>query len=291
MIEALTPRGNHRGCHAPDPETPLSNLLQPTPTALALLLLLISPAVGSFLALLVDRLPRGESVIWPGSHCRSCDIRLRSRDLLPILSFALNRGCCRHCGATIPSRHLYMELAALGLALLALALGGSVASVALSALILWLLLALAICDLLWFRLPNLLSVTLMLTALAWTGLIQPGGIPPPPHLLLPHSLGEALTGALIGVAVFWLIRIGYQKLRGRAGLGLGDIKLMAGLGALCGPWLLPHLMLLAALLALAGAVIGARRGGRTLKASRALPFGTALCTAAALIWLLARLPH
>ncbi len=269
----------------------MSNLLQPTPTALALLLLLISPAVGSFLAVVVERLPRGESIIWPGSHCRSCDIRLRSRDLLPILSFALSRGRCRHCGAAIPPWHLYMELAALGLALLAFALGGSVPSIALGALILWLLLALAICDLLWFRLPNILSATLELAALAWAGLTQGGQIPPPPHPLLPHSLAEALTGALIGVAIFWLIRICYHQLRGRAGLGLGDVKLMAGLGALCGPWLLPHLLLLAALMALAGAVIGALRGSRALKASRALPFGTALCTAAALIWLLARLPH
>ena len=269
----------------------MSNLLQPTPTAMTLLLLLISPAVGSFLAIVVDRMPRGESILWPGSHCRSCKTRLRVVDLLPILSFALNRGRCRYCKAAVPPWHLYMELAALGLALLALTLGGSVASIALSALILWLLLALASCDLLWFRLPNILSATLVLAALAWAGLTQTGRIPPPPHPLLPHSLGEALIGGVIGAAIFWLIRICYQHLRGRAGLGLGDVKLMAGLGALCGPWLLAHLMLLAALMALAGAVIGARRGARALKASRALPFGTALCTAAALIWLLARLPH
>jgi len=252
---------------------------------------LLSPAVGSFLAVLVDRLARGESVIWPGSHCRSCEARLGARDLLPLLSFALSRGRCRHCGAAIPPWHLYMELAALGLALLALALGGSGGTVALTALILWGLLALAVCDLLWFRLPNVLTAGLALLALTWAAGVQASLIPAPAHPLLPHTLGEGLLGGGLGAALFWGIRIAYHKLRQRVGLGLGDVKLMAGLGALTGVWLLPHLMLLAALLALSGAVIGALRSGRALKASRALPFGTALCTATALIWLLARLPH
>jgi len=269
----------------------LSDLFPPEPRAWALLLLLLSPAVGSFLAVLVDRLPRGESVIWPGSQCRSCGTSLAVRDLLPVLSFVLNRGCCRHCGAGIPPWHLYMELAAPGLALLALAFGGSGMASGLTALILWLLLALAVCDLLWFRLPDGPTAALALVALAWAGGVQSGLIPPPPHPLLPHTLAEALTGGVIGSALFWAIRIGYYKLRQRAGLGLGDVKLMAGLGALCGIWLLPHLLLLAALMALTGAAIGALRHRRALKASRALPFGTALCAATALIWLTARLPH
>lgn len=269
----------------------MSDFLSPDPRALAVLLILISPAIGSFLALLVDRLPRGESMIWPGSHCRSCDSPLQLWDLLPILSFAFSRGRCRQCGAAVPPWHLYMELAAVGLALLALALGGAGTAIGLTALVLWLLLTLALCDLLWFRLPDGLTLTLALTALAWAVAVQTGLAPPPPHPLLPHSLAEALTGGGLAAGLFWVVRILYRHLRGRAGLGLGDVKLMAGLGALCGPWLLPHLMLLAALMALAGAVIGALRHRRPLKASRALPFGTALCTAAALIWLFARLPH
>ena len=214
--------------------------------------MLLSPAVGSFLAVLADRLARGESVIWPGSHCRSCATRLAVRDLLPLLSFALTRGRCRHCGAAIPPWHLYMELAALGLALMALALGGSGVEIALTVLILWLLLALAVWDLLWFRLPNALTAALALMALAWAIGGQAALIPPPPHPLLPHTLGEALLGGGLGAALFWVLRIAYRRLRQRAGPGLGDVKLMAGLGALTGVWLLPHLMLLAALLALSG---------------------------------------
>lgn len=269
----------------------LPDLFLPDLATLALLLLLISPAVGSFLALLVDRLPRGEAVIAPRSRCRSCQQPLHWYDLLPILSFALRRGRCRHCGAAIAPWFLYMELAALGLSLLALAYGGAPLAIGLSATILWLLLALAVGDLIWFRLPNLLNATLALVALIWAAALQVGQIAPPPHPLLPHNLAESLSGAGLGVGLLWGLRIAYQMLRRRAGLGLGDVKLMAGLGALVGPWLLPHLLLLAALLALTGAGVGALRKNRRLHPNRALPFGSALCAAGALIWLLARLAH
>jgi len=257
----------------------------------ALLLLLLSPAIGSFLNVLIDRLPRDESILWPGSTCRSCKTRLRLRDLLPVVSFVLGRGCCRHCSAVIPAWHLYVELAAIGLTILALALGGPLAALILSALILWLLLALIFCDLLWFRLPDGLNAILVLAALTWAGLVQLGQIPPPAHVLLPHRLSEALIGATLGSASFWLIRILYQQIRGRQGLGLGDVKLMAGLGALVGPWLLPHLVLTAALMALAGTVMTALMRQRPLTSTRALPFGAALSLAAALIWVIARIPN
>ena len=269
----------------------MPDFLLPDPRALTLLLVLISPAVGSFLALLVDRLPRGESAVTPRSHCRSCDRTLGLWDLLPILSFALSGGRCRHCGGAIPPWHLYMELAALGLAGLALALGGTAGAIVLTALELWLLLGLALCDLLWFRLPNVLSAALLLVALAWAGAVQGGALAPPPHPLLPRTLIQALAGGSLGAALLWILRSSYYALRQRHGLGLGDVKLMAALGALLGGWLLPHLLLLAALLALAGALLSARRHHRALKATRALPFGSALCAATALIWLLARLPH
>lgn len=256
------------------------------PVLIPVLLLLLSPAVGSFLNVVIDRLPRGESLIRPGSTCRSCQTRLGARDLLPVLSYLISRGRCRHCGGAIAPWHLYVELAAVGVAVLALALGGSGVEMALSALILWLLLALALCDLLWFRLPDLLTGMLALAALGWALLT-----PPPIHPLLPWSPGEALAGGLIGAAAFWVIRILYYLLRRRQGLGLGDVKLMVGLGALCGPWLLPHLVLAAALLALACALGPVLMRRRRLRRTHPLPFGAALSAAAALIWLLARLAN
>ncbi|WP_323769591.1 prepilin peptidase [Antarctobacter sp.] len=233
-----------------------------------LLLLLLAPAVGSFLAVLVDRLPRGEDVVTRPSRCRSCDTRLGLRDLVPLLSYPLQRGRCRHCGTALPGWLWLMELAALGLAGLALLRGGTGWEVWCSAGLLWLLLALAVCDLLWFRLPD--ALTAALTALCLGAALAQG--------VIVH----ALAGGLVGMGSFLALRLSYSALRGREGLGLGDVKLMAGLGALTGPFQLPLLVLIAALGALAVTLLMRR----DLKGDLALPFGSALCGAGAVLWLL-----
>lgn len=246
------------------------------PPVAMLFLLLLAPALGSFLGVLVDRLPRGEDVFWAPSRCRSCETRLQVRDLLPILSFIWTRGRCRHCAATIPPWSLYLEIMATGAVVLALAAGGSAGSVLLSCLFLWILLALASCDLLWLRLPDGLVLALAAVVLIWATL---GG---------RQDLGLSLLGAGIGMGSFLALRLGYRQLRGREGLGLGDVKLMAGLGGFAGPFDLPLLLLMAALLALCGGLVS--RGRKEAAHSeplgqQALPFGAALCMAAALLWL------
>ncbi|AZV80606.1 prepilin peptidase (plasmid) [Parasedimentitalea marina] len=238
-----------------------------------LFVLLLAPAIGSFLGVLVDRLTRGEDVIRRRSACRNCKTVLAPRDLIPIVSFALVRGHCRHCAAPIPAWLLYIEILATGAAVLAVAAGGTVATVLLSCLLLWLLIGLAVADLLWFRLPDGLTLALFLTVLigAWQA----------------DTLTLTLWGALLGGGSFWGLRVGYRLLRGRQGLGFGDVKLMVGLGGFSGPYDLPLMVLLAALSGLGAALVLAWRGGdvRSL-GQRALPFGTALCAAAAVLWLL-----
>jgi leader peptidase (prepilin peptidase)/N-methyltransferase len=241
-------------------------------------LVALSPFIGSFLAVLADRLPRGEDVVRAPSACRACKRRLQPRDLIPVLSFSLSAGRCAGCGAPIPPWLLYMEIMATGLAVVALIIGGSAGEAWLIALFLWLLLALTASDLLWFRLPDLLTGALFLTALGMALIL---GWPPP---------ALALTGAILGSGVFMALRWGYHALRGREGLGLGDVKLMAGLGAALGPYDLPLMLLLAALTALAVAAVGRLRSARALSPTRPLPFGAALCAATGLIWLLLRLP-
>lgn len=233
----------------------------------SLFLLLIAPAIGSFMGVLTDRLPRGEDVIRSPSRCRRCDTRLGPRDLVPILSYAAQRGRCRHCGAPVPGYLWLMEIAALGLAALAILRGGELWEVWCSAALLWLLLTLAVCDLIWFRLPD--GLTAALAALCLGTALASG--------FFLYALG----GALIGVGAFWLLRIAYRAARGREGLGLGDVKLMAGLGALVGPHDLPLLVLIAALAALLAALL--TRGG--LRRDLPLPFGAALAAAGALLWL------
>ena len=253
-----------------------------------LFLLLLAPALGSFLGVLVDRLPRGEDVL--RSRCRSCAHRLGLRDLLPILSFAASRGRCRHCRAVIPPWSLYLEITATGAAVLALAAGGSLAEVLFSCLFLWLLLALAACDLIWLRLPDLLTAALALLVFAWVGL--GAGL----EFRLGLEFELALVGAGLGLGSFLALRLGYRAWRGREGLGLGDVKLMVGLGAFAGPFDLPLLVLMAALMGLTGGGaaawikrrqrLGAAAIGSPPLGQQALPFGAALCAAAALLWLL-----
>lgn len=71
---------------------------------------LLGLVVGSFLNLCIDRLPRGESILWPGSHCEACGRRLGPLELVPVLSYLLLRGRCRHCGAAIAVRLPLVEL-------------------------------------------------------------------------------------------------------------------------------------------------------------------------------------
>ncbi|WP_150297507.1 prepilin peptidase [Salipiger aestuarii] len=239
-----------------------------------LLPLLLAPCVGSFLAVLADRLPRGEDVVTRPSACRACGARLGPADLVPVLSFCLRRGHCGTCAAPIPSWLLYVEIAATGLAALAVAAGGGAVQVWVSLLWLWLLLALGVADARAFRLPDVLVLALCAVAAAGMALVGAPIWPPP---------GQALAGALLGSGAFLTLRLGYRALRGREGLGLGDVKLMAGLGAFAGPFDLPLVVLMAALGGLAGAVSWRRaRLRRHLK----LPFGSALCAAAGLLWLL-----
>ncbi|MBE1291301.1 MAG: prepilin peptidase [Rhodobacteraceae bacterium] len=238
-----------------------------------LLILLLSPAIGSFIGLLADRLPRGEPIALTRSACRSCARPLAPRDLMPVLSFLITRGRCRHCGATLPGWLLYTELAAIGLAVWAVMVA-EVIPAPLIATALWLLLALCLCDLLWLRLPDLLTGALALFALglSWAGY--------GPSLML------ALIGMVCGAGSFWGIRLIYRHLRGREGLGLGDVKLMAGLGALIGPFDLPLVVLIAAASLLAVAVSRALTGTTPLTARQPLPFGAALAAAGGLFYVL-----
>ncbi len=121
------------------------------------------------------------------------------------------------------------------------------------------------------RLPNVLTGLLFGLALAWSMAVGGAGIE------------VALLGAGLGAGGFLALRISYRALRGAEGLGLGDVKLMAGLGAVAGPFDLPALVLGGATI---GILFGLVRHWRSENLGRqAIPFGTALCLSAALMWL------
>lgn len=237
------------------------------------LLALAGPAIGSFAALLAERLPRAEPVIAARSRCRSCGTVLGPADLVPLLSWPLLRGRCRHCRAPIPARLWQAEWAGLGLGAAAAGLASGPTDAIWSALWLWTLLALALADLRSFRLPDPLTAALALCGLGLAWPDWPG----------------AVLGAVLGAGAFLALRLGYRAAAGREGMGLGDVKLMAGIGAGLGAAALPLVALLAASSALALAALRAARRGRRLRRLGRVPFGAFLAASAAAVWMLQRL--
>ena len=242
---------------------------------LAAFIIAVGPAVGSFLMLLADRLPRDEDVIRRPSHCEACGARIGWRDRIPLVSWLALRGRCRHCHAGIPQRLFLAEIAGLGAGVLGVAAATGAAEALAGAVFLWCVLGLVIADLRAHLLPDALTAMMFLSgvALAW---IEPA-----------RSIPGALGGAAAGGGAFWLLRGAYWWLRGREGLGLGDVKLMAAIGAALGVELLALNVLLASLSGLAAALAGARERGvrAALDGGREMPFGAFLALAAAALWL------
>jgi leader peptidase (prepilin peptidase)/N-methyltransferase len=237
---------------------------------------LLAPFIGSFLGVLILRLPARRPVVLARSCCDQCGHRLGPRDLIPLVSYLLAQGRCRHCGAPIGRFALLTELAATGLAgWVAASVKGDAVSgevVWAACLLGWTLLTAAWIDMRTMLLPDSLTLPLLLGGLMQTGLTDSGE-------LTDHALAAALGYLLLsGVAGI------YRWLRGRDGLGLGDAKLLAAVGAWTGLGALPAVLLLAASLGLL-AVVGAKCLGKTVTSSTAIPFGPFLSLAGWLIWL------
>ena len=238
-----------------------------------LLPILAAPFLGSFLGVLIRRLPADRPVALGRSACESCGTALGPRDLVPVASYLALRGRCRACGARIGGFHLAVELAALGLAVIAaVAVPGDPALLWLTCGLGWALLALAWIDWDHLCLPDVLTLPLVPAGLLAT------------WWLAPWALADHAIGAALGYGAFRMLAWAYRRLRGREGLGQGDAKLLAVAGAWLGWEALPQVVLVAAVigLALAG-ILALRRGG--LDPAAPLPFGPCLACALWLGWL------
>ncbi len=241
-----------------------------------LFLLLAAPCVGSFLGVVVVRLPAGRSSLRGRSACPHCGTRLGVLDLVPILGWGLARGRCRHCGAGVSWSYPAIEVAALGVAAWSLAvLPGWLAWA--SCVLGWSLIVLAVIDARHLLLPDALTLPLVPAGLAAAWAVDPAKLP------------DHVLGAVAGFLVLAAVGLAYRRLRGRDGLGLGDAKLFAGAGAWVSWQGLPSTLLLAAVGALAWHLVGARLTGRRLEgwrlSGRELPFGPYLAAALWLVWL------
>jgi leader peptidase (prepilin peptidase)/N-methyltransferase len=233
--------------------------------------ILAAPFIGSFLGVLILRLPDGRPIATGRSACDQCGHRLGVRDLVPILSFLLMHGRCRYCGAAIGAFPVLIELAAVGVAAWAAAIMNGT-DLWLACLLGWTLLTAGWIDMRTMLLPDVLTLPLLVAGLAATAVVNPDA-------LLDHALA-AVLGYLLLFGTAWA----YRRLRGRDGIGAGDAKLLAALGAWLGIGSLPVVLLLASCLGLIAAG-GAMLFGRRLTAATAIPFGPFLSFAGWLIWL------
>jgi leader peptidase (prepilin peptidase)/N-methyltransferase len=238
-------------------------------TALAFIL---GAAIGSFLATVLIRWPQGRGVVAGRSACDKCGRTLQPRDLVPILSWSLARGRCRHCGNRIDRRHLAAEAGAAMIAIAAI-FAHPMPLAAITAIFGWWLFLLAALDVEHEWLPDRLTWPLLAAGLAaaW------GGFGPP--------LADRLIGAAAGFGALFAIALGYRALRGREGLGGGDPKLFAAIGAWLGWTQLPFVLLGAGLLGLAILLLKRLRGGSVAATDR-LPLGALMALAAWPIWII-----
>jgi leader peptidase (prepilin peptidase)/N-methyltransferase len=221
--------------------------------------------VGSFLNVCIHRIPRRESLWYPPSHCPICGQGLRWFDNVPVIGYARLGGRCRSCRAPISPRYPIVELITMAVFLLhywafgwtplaAVRVGFACAMIVLFAI-----------DLEHHLLPNVITLPGIAAGLASS-------------LFLPPGIVDALIGAAVGGGVLWAIGEAYYRFSGQEGMGGGDVKMLAMVGAFLG-WKLVILTLV--LSSVAGSLIGvlviaSRRGGMKYE----LPYGTFLALAA-----------
>ncbi len=233
---------------------------------LAFWIFAVGAAVGSFLNVCIVRLPRKLSLVKPGSHCPHCQSPIRFYDNIPLLSYLVLRGKCRNCKARISARYFLVE----GLSgLMALALFktfGLSPEFLVYFIFFSALLVIIFIDLDTWTIPDVITLPGVVAGVAAS-------------FLLPHlNLWQSLLGLLTGGGVLFLVAMGYQLLRKREGMGGGDIKLLAMIGAFLG---LPGVIYTLLASSLAGSLAGVlmmfkdKSGGATR-----IPFGPFLALAA-----------
>ena len=224
--------------------------------------------IGSFLNVCISRLPEGESVVSPRSRCPKCRTEIAWYDNIPVLSYVLLGGQCRKCQAPISALYPLVELTtAITFTIQAMVHGDDPGLLAIRLIFTAMLIVLFGTDLQTMRLPNVITYPGIVI-----GLVASLVLPSPPDVL------TSAIGAAIGAAIPWLIRYAWFKSTGVEAMGLGDVKMLAMIGAFLG-WQQVWVVLFIS--SLAGAIVGIillRVQGRSM-ATR-IPFGTFLAIAA-----------
>ncbi len=221
---------------------------------IGLVVFIYGAVVGSFLNVLIYRLPRGLSIVKPRSHCPNCKTELGAKDLVPLLSFLWQRGKCRYCGAHISWRYFWVELST-GLLFLGIywRYGWSWDTV-FYVLFTAALIAAFFIDLEHFLIPDGLNVFMLVLGVARNIVLIEQGNPQAWVRVAGWNLPYALVGAVACTAIFATVALMGRVMFRKDAMGFGDVKLARAIGAM--------VPLKLALLAFVGSVIlGAIVGG------------------------------
>jgi leader peptidase (prepilin peptidase) / N-methyltransferase len=224
--------------------------------AVTALTLLLGLAVGSFLNVVAWRLPRGESLSHPGSHCPGCDHPVRARDNVPVLSWLLLRGRCRDCGVAISRRYPIVEAGtALLWAAVVVAFWGDEARIALGIGLVTLMVPVILIDYDFRIIPNKLTAPFAVLAIVLGVALDLDGVPE-----------QLIAGAAAG-GFFLLAALAYPR-----GMGMGDVKLAGVMGLYLGRAVAPAIFLGLIGGVVVGGIIIARLGSAQGRKT-AVPFG------------------
>jgi leader peptidase (prepilin peptidase)/N-methyltransferase len=220
--------------------------------------------VGSFLNVCIYRIPLGKSVVFPGSTCPQCGIPIRPYDNIPLISWLLLRGKCRACGKPVSIQYPIVELLTAA-AFVACGWYWHFASPTfVNTLLLCVVIILIFVDYHHRILPNILTLPGIAAGILLSPLQSESYYsdvislkvaamlrPADPQSILPWT--GSVLGAIIGGGILLMVGVGYEKLRKRQGLGMGDVKMMAMVGAFLG-WRLALLTIFAG--SLLGTLVG-----------------------------------
>jgi leader peptidase (prepilin peptidase)/N-methyltransferase len=231
----------------------------------AVLLGLLGLIIGSFLNVCIYRLPRGQSVNWPGSRCTTCNRALSWFENIPVVSWLVLRGRCRTCGERVSVMYPIVELVTAALFVVGYFIYGWTPLLAVRLAFACAMVVLFVIDLQHYLLPNVITVPGIVVGFVLS-------------VMLPPGWEASLIGLIAGGGVLFAIAEAWYRLRGIEALGMGDVKMLAMIGAFLG-W---KLMLVTLVLSsFAGSLIGIGvialgRGGM----KSMLPFGTFLAVGA-----------
>ncbi len=254
-----------------------------TPLQQAILAGIFGLLIGSFLNVCIYRWPRDLSVVSPRSRCPSCETTIAWYDNVPVLSWILLRARCRNCGAAISARYAFVEALTAACFFWICRSGGIAPDTLKSCLFVSMLIGLVFSDLETLLLPDQFTIGGF-----WIGLVLSAFIPvsdsifatvaalagyaPGPRVA---AVGESAMGGLLPAAIFWFLGWAFEKLRHKEGLGFGDVKMIAMIGAFLG---LRGALLSIVLASVTGSVFGLAWIVATRKdaSTYQLPFGSFL---------------